>query len=220
MNTALGNVVYSIYARLPFLKRLSRNTVERGLLRIKYVFPFLLDKNHLVEGLLRKVIFLNYIYSAIGMAVYFWVVNFYSTQGVTMQAGAIPMAVNWIVSSYFCRKFHEIYLINKKDELSHITSPYIYNSVVAGIIGVATTLWVVAKLDNIQIGHPGQLGFQFFFLLFFFNYFSQIFITEMNITFVQHDVFHPQWIKALWVLIPLYLIFRNIDFFLGLLRGS
>lgn len=209
MLDAAVNFLFAVYRPLPLLNRMHKEGIHKGCLRILYFFPFLLNKNHHIEGLFRKIFLLNFSVSALALSVYFWYVVNVSQQGIMLQALVIPMVVNWVVCTFYCKKLHGIsqdYEANKK--LSKST-PYLYHSWTS-LLPYAAFLFVAAGVDNIQINHPHELVYQYIYLVFLSNYLSYLFTMEVNIGFIQSDVFNPKWVRILWVLGPVYLFFRNI----------
>ena len=209
MSTVICQTLMGVYRHLPLLNKLTEADVENGLLRMKYMVPFLLNKTHPVESVFRKIFLLNLFLSIPILSAYFWYVTQVSGEGVTIKGLTFPGVISLIVATCYGSKLHTISLGYVKDEHHSPEAPYIHNSF--AVIGLAFFAFLVGltKVDNIQLTHPEDLFYQYFLLVIAANYLVNVMWMEAIIIFIQHDIFSPKWLRAFWILGIVYLLYKQ-----------
>lgn len=211
MQSFLSAGLLKVYKKLPYLNRLSAESVENGLLRIKYMLPFLLDKKHPVEGVFRKIFFQSFAVSALLLSVYFWYVTGVSGKGVVFfQATFFLWVSGWSIATYYGRKLHEMHLRYKERGKHSIEFPYIYKSRVAGIFALFLLVVVGIKSDIIvvQTTNLNMLLYQYIFLVVIFNYIVNILMIYMDSIYIEDGIFEPKGINVIWVLSLLFFLYQ------------
>lgn len=209
MTTVLCKTLLSLYAHLPVVNKLTEKDIEDGLLRMKFFVPVMLDKNHPVEGVFRKIFLYSFFLSILPFSVYFWYVTQVSGGGLTLQAFFAPSFVGLGVATYFSPSLHAMYQRFTEKGKESLEYTYLDTGIPFAIVTFCFFLILITKIDNIQATHPHELLYQYVFLITVSNYLFNVWTFYVNLAFTRINMFHPKWIWAFWIFLVLFLIYKN-----------
>ncbi len=209
MATVLCKTLLSLYAHLPVVNKLTEKDIEDGLLRMKFFVPVMLDKNHPVEGVFRKIFLYSFLLSILPLSVYFWYESGPIGEALPIGPIFLPGLIGLGVATYFSPSLHAMYQRFTEKGKESLEYTYLDTGIPFAIITFCFFLILITKIEDVHATRPHELLYQYVFLITISNYLINTLTLYFTLAFTRLNMFHPKWIWAFWIFLVLFLIYKN-----------
>lgn len=209
MATVLCKTLLSLYAHLPVVNKLTEKDIEDGLLRMKFFVPVMLDKNHPVEGVFRKIFLYSFLLSILPLSVYFWYVTRLNTgELLFIEIACLSWLSGWTIASCYARALCAMHSRFRDEGQISAEYPYVHKSVVSNFFALLFLIGITELFTHFIRTPYDHLFFNYLYLIILYNYIFNTLLLYIITVFIESGVFVSKGIKLVWAVSLVYFFYK------------